>query len=148
MKAKRAKWNKKQKKKGSFVKMHVCIRFLLHYFNNKTNAFWHSIECVEENKRFRFTMSDDVQIPEFIGYTEKFQLLISVFSEFFFSSVSFCKNLFFSLFLTLLYKMFMLCIIAQFSIVLMVNRGNFIFMWIWNNFPLFGSGMCRLELCL
>lgn len=44
---------------------------------------------VEENKRFRFTMSDDVQIPEFIGYTEKFQLLILVFSKFFFFSFFF-----------------------------------------------------------
>lgn len=50
---------------------------------------------VEENKRFRFTMSDDVQIPEFIGYTEKFQLLILVFSNFFSFGLNFIITNFF-----------------------------------------------------
>lgn len=61
----------------------------------------------EENKRFRFTMSDDVQIPEFIGYTEKFQLLILVFRTFFFSRFIY---LFFFIVFMLCYVM--LCIIA------------------------------------
>lgn len=85
----------------------MCVSGSHYTFNNKTNVVWHGTSSEEENKRFRFIMSDDVQIPEFIGYTEKFQLLIWFFC-FIFIFFVFCYASLLKLILVYMVQMIMI----------------------------------------